>query len=220
MDGFLDVRNPDPSSMASSLWRAAQPLILASRSEGRRLVLRQTGIPFLARPAEVEERAIEQDIRACGGGADEVAAALARAKALKISLSAPDSYVLGADQVASCEGQLFGKPGDFAQAERQLAFLAGRRHRLHSAVALAFGGAILFETVAHADLLMRAVDQSFVKTYLKLAGEAPLTSAGAYQIEGLGVHLFSEISGDHWTILGLPLLPVLEALRREEVLLG
>ena len=95
-------------------------------------------------------------------------------------------YVLGADQVASCEGQLFGKPGDFAQAERQLAFLAGRRHRLHSAVALAFGGAILFETVAHADLLMRAVDQSFVKTYLKLAGEARADERGRLSDRGPG----------------------------------
>lgn len=205
---------------ASHLWQCAQPLILASKSWGRRLVLQQTGIPFVAMPAELDERKIEDEIRAKDGGADEVARALARAKALKISLTAPEAYVLGADQVASCDGRLFGKPGALAEAAQQLAFLSGRPHRLHSAVALARGGSILFETVSHAELRMRELSASFIEAYLIVAGDGALSSAGAYQIEGMGVHLFSEVAGDHWTILGLPILPVLDALRRELALLG
>ncbi len=204
----------------ASLWRHARPLVLASRSCGRRLVLQQTGIPFVCAPADVDEREIELAILTKGGGPDEVALALARAKALKISAQEPQSFVLGADQVASCDGRLFGKPKDMAQALEQLTFLSGRAHRLHSAVALALGGAIGFETVSHADLCMRALSEDFLQAYLTAVGENALGSAGAYQIEGLGAHLFGAISGDQWTILGLPLLPVLEALRREAALIG
>ncbi len=210
----------DHSPRGGHFWQSAQPLILASKSWGRRLVLQQTGIPFVAIPAELDERKIEEKIRAKDGGADEVARALARAKALKISMTAPEAYVLGADQVASCEGRLFGKPRDLAQAAQQLAFLSGRPHRLHSAVALVRGGTIVFATVSHADLCMRELSASFIEAYLAVAGDAALASAGAYQIEGMGVHLFTEVSGDHWTILGLPILPVLDALRRESALLG
>jgi septum formation protein len=216
----LDVTANDHSARAGHFWQCAQPLILASKSWGRRLVLQQTGIPFVATPAELDEREIEREIRTKDGGADEVARALARAKALKISVTAPEAYVLGADQVASCEGRLFGKPDDLAQAAQQLAFLSGRSHRLHSAVALARGGSIVFETVCHADLRMRELSASFIDAYLGIAGDGALASAGAYQIEGMGVHLFSEVSGDHWTILGLPILPVLNALRRESALAG
>jgi septum formation protein len=210
----------NPNASGACLWRGSQPLVLASKSWGRRLVLQQTGIPFVCAPAEIDERALEQEILAKGGGPDEVALGLARAKALKASARTPDSYVLGADQVASCENRLFGKPKDLAAAEEQLSALSNRVHRLHSAVTLALGGAVIFETVAHADLSMRELSRDFLRAYLKAVGESALGSAGAYQIEGLGVHLFSHIAGDHWTILGLPLLPVLEALRRESALMG
>jgi septum formation protein len=182
--------------------------------------LEQTGIPFESLPAEIDERAVERTVLDQGGGADAVVSELARAKALAISAENRESLVLGADQAASCEQRLFGKPGDLTDAARQLAFLAGRTHRLHSAVALAQDGVIIFETVSHADMRMRPLSTGFIDDYLSAVGEAALTSAGAYQVEGLGVHLFAAISGDHWTILGLPILPVLEALRREGALFG
>jgi septum formation protein len=202
------------------LWRGESALILASKSEGRRLALQQTAIPFETCPAKIDERSLEQEILSGGGGPDQVVAGLARAKALEISRSKPARYVVGADQAASSEGRLFGKPADPEEARRQLAFLSGRKHRLHSALALACDGKILFETVRHADMTMRALSDEFLDVYLALMGETALNSAGAYQVEGLGVHLFSEIAGDHWTILGLPLLPLLDALRRAGVLQG
>ena len=195
------------------------PLILASKSSGRRLVLGQTGIPFRVAPADVDERGIERRVRSEGGGPDAVVASLARAKALAVSSENPLSLVLGADQAASCEGRLFGKPEGLLEARRQLAFLAGRTHRLHSGLALARGGLLLFETVAHADLRMRPLGDAFLDAYLAGAGDAVLSCAGAYEVESLGVHLFSQITGDHWTIIGLPLLPLLDALRREGALL-
>lgn len=204
----------------TSFWLDRSPLALASKSKGRRLVLEQTGIPFTIHPADIDERAIEAEIARTGGGADEIAARLARDKAVAISIEQQGRIVLGADQVASCESRLFGKPADAPRAAEQLRFLAGRDHRLHSAVALARDGVVLFETICHADLRMRPLSESFIESYLGVVGAEATTSAGAYQIEGLGIHLFERIAGDHWTILGLPLLPVLEALRREGVLLA
>lgn len=201
----------------SRLWRAAAPLILASRSEGRARALAQAGIPFETRPADVDERAIEAALGAAGP--DEIAATLAREKALAVSRASSARLVVGADQVASCEGRVFGKPADSKAAAELLRFLSGRRHRLHSGVALARDGAIIFETVAHADLTMRSLGDAFLDAYLVAAGDIVTTSAGAYQIEGLGAQLFETVEGDHWTIMGLPLPPLLEALRREGALL-
>ncbi|CAJ0887617.1 hypothetical protein AMST5_03808 [freshwater sediment metagenome] len=197
---------------SASLWRNDAPLILASKSAGRRQVLAQAGVPFEARPADVDERAIEAGLGDVGP--DAVAAALARAKALAVSKEAPGRLVLGADQVASCGERIFGKPETLEKAAELLRFLSARRHRLHSALALARDDAILFETVAHADLTMRALSDEFIDAYLEEIGETALTSAGAYQVEGLGAHLFESVSGDHWTIMGLPVLPLFDALRR------
>ncbi len=208
------------STPRGGFWLCPKPLILASKSQGRRVALSQTGIPFEVSPAEIDERAIERRILSEGGGADEVVSELARAKALKISADNPRFFVIGADQAASCEQRMFGKPSDLDEAARQLAFLAGRAHRLHSAVALARDGIVLFENISHADIRMRPLERPFINVYLASVGEAALTSAGAYQVEGMGVHLFSAMTGDHWTILGLPLLPILDALRREGALLG
>jgi septum formation protein len=200
------------------LWRAGAPLILASRSAGRRQVLAQADLPFETRPADVDERAIEASLGPVG--ADGVARALARAKALAVSRDAPGRLVLGADQVASCEGRIFGKSGTMEQAAALLRSLSGRRHRLHSAIALARDGAILYETVAHADLILRPLSEDFLAAYLAAMGETALTTAGAYQVEGLGAHLFETVEGDHWTIIGLPILPLLEALRGAGAVLG
>ncbi|PPD46531.1 MAG: septum formation inhibitor Maf [Methylocystis sp.] len=205
----------DPSS---PFWRAGAPLILASKSAGRRQVLLQAGIPFETRPADVDERAIETGLGAVG--ADDIALALARAKAGVVSKLAPGRLVLGADQVASCEGRIFGKPENTEKAAELLRFLSGRGHRLHSAMALVRDGSVLFEAVMPADLTMRPLSEAFIAAYLAAMGETALTSAGAYQVEGLGAQLFSQVSGDHWTIMGLPILPLLDALRREGALIS
>lgn len=201
---------------SSLFWRESAPLILASKSAGRRLALLNSGVPFESIPADVDERAIEANLG--GADADAIALALARAKALAIS--ANGRLVLGADQVASCDGRIFGKPANMADAGALLRFLSGRRHRLHSAMALARDGAVIFETVGLADLTMRTLSDAFIAAYLEAVGEQALTSAGAYQIEGLGAQLFSNVEGDHWTIMGLPLLALLDALRREGALLS
>lgn len=205
---------------SSGLWRHSRPLILASKSAGRRYVLEQAGIPLMVDPARIDERAIESRIRGEGGGADAIAGRLAREKAATVSMQRADHYVLGADQMASCDEIILGKPADMESAERQLRFLAGKTHRLHSAVALARNGEILFSVVCHADLEMRSLGDEFVGAYLSIIGDLALDSVGAYQIEGLGVQLFERIDGDHSTIIGLPILPVLAALRREGAVLS
>lgn len=206
------------ASMNPSFWLDPFPLALASKSKGRRLALEQTGIEFIIHPAEIDEREIEAVVVREGGGADEIAARLAREKALAGSRQLPGHIVLGADQVASCDGRRFGKPADVERAAEQLRFLAGREHRLHSAAALARDGVTLFATIGHADLTMRPLSDAFIDLYLAVVGADVTASAGAYQIEGQGIHLFERVVGDHWTILGLPLLPILGALRREGAL--
>ncbi len=137
-----------------------------------------------------------------------------------ISRARPGRLVLGADQVASCAGRVFGKPETMEKAAELLRFLSGQTHRLHSAIALMRGEAPIFETIAHADLVMRPLSDAFIDAYLAAVGARALTSAGAYQIEGLGAQLFSRVCGDHWTIMGLPLPPLLDALRREGALIS
>ena len=126
--------------------------------------------------------------------------------------------MIGADQTLACEGSPFHKPADRAAAQEQLAALSGRTHVLHSAFAIAEHGAVVHEDVAEARMTMRALSADAVERYLDLAGEAALHSVGAYQVEGLGIHLFERIEGDHSTILGLPLLPLLTALRERGLL--
>jgi len=204
----------------SAFWRLSQPLLLASKSEGRRVALSQAAIPFEVAPAEIDERVVEAQVIGAGGGPDAVVLALSRAKGLRISQTHPGRLVVGADQAGSLEGRIFGKPADLPAAKRQLAALSGRSHRLHSGFALLRDDRILCEAVVHADLTMRRLSEPFLDSYLAAVGDVALQSAGAYQIEGLGAHLFEKIAGDHWTILGLPLLELLSALRREGALQG
>lgn len=213
-------KDGEESGKPKAFWLLSQPLLLASKSAGRRLALSQANIPFEIAPAEIDERAIEGQVICSGGDPDAVVLALSRAKALKIAEAHPRRLVLGADQAGSLEGRIFGKSADFPAAKRQLAALSGRTHRLHSGFALARDDKVLFEAVAHAELTMRKLDEAFLVAYLAAVGDVALTSAGAYQIEGLGAHLFERIEGDHWTILGLPLLELLSTLRREGALLG
>jgi len=199
-----------------TLWRGKTPLILASQSRARQALLTQAGIDFKAVPAELDERALQQTSGLSAPG--KIAAHLARAKALAVSSRQPGGYVVGADQTLALGTMLFSKPDGRAQAAEQLRALAGRSHELHSAVAVARDGEILFEEVATARMTMRRLGEAEIETYLDQAGEAVTTSVGAYQLEGLGIHLFERIEGDHFTILGLPLLPLLAFLRSERLL--
>jgi septum formation protein len=200
-----------------TLWRGPDPLILASQSHARQMLLANAGIAFEAIPADIDERAVQETSGL--STPSEIAALLAREKALAVSRARPGSIVIGADQTLALEKRLFTKPTDRAQALAQLGALAGRSHELHSAVAVARDGKIVFETVAVARLTMRRLSEAAIAAYLDEAGEAVVTSSvGAYQLEGLGVHLFERIEGDHFTILGLPLLPLLDYLRSQHLL--
>jgi septum formation protein len=199
-----------------TVWRGTKPLILASKSRARQALLTNAGIAFEAVPAEIDERAIQHASGLSAPG--KIAALLARAKAISVSLRRPGQFVVGADQTLALGERLFSKPAGRAQAAEQLRALAGRSHELHSATAVARDGEILFEDVSIARMTMRPLDGAAIRAYLDAAGEAVTTSVGAYQLEGLGVHLFERIEGDHFTILGLPLLPLLKFLRSQGLL--
>ena len=199
-----------------TLWRGKDQLILASQSRARQMLLTNAGIAFEAVPADIDERAVQQASGLTTPG--EIAALLAREKALWVSLRQVGKYVIGADQTLALGDRLFSKPAGRAQAAEQLRALAGRAHELHSAIAVARDGKILFAEIAVARMTMRPLDEAGIDAYLDAAGEAVTSSVGAYQLEGLGVHLFERIEGDHFTILGLPLLPLLAFLRSEQLL--
>jgi len=199
-----------------SIWRGKEPLILASQSRARQALLTNAGIGFEAVTAEIDERAVQQASGLSAPG--EIASFLAREKALSVSARQPGKFVIGADQTLALGERLFSKPAGRAQAAEQLRALAGQRHELHSAVAVARDGKILFEAVAIAGMTMRRLGEAEIDVYLDEAGDAVTSSVGAYQLEGLGVHLFERIEGDHFTILGLPLLPLLAFLRSERLL--
>jgi septum formation protein len=199
-----------------TIWRGKDPLILASQSHARRTLLANAGIAVEAIPADIDERAVQQSSGLSAG--DEIAALLAREKALFVSAKKPGRLVVGADQTLSLGAQLFSKPAGRAQAAEQLRALAGSTHELCSAVAVVRDGEILFCGAGLARMTMRQLSGEAVRAYLDEAGEAVTTSVGAYQLEGLGVHLFERIEGDHFTILGLPLLPLLAFFRSERLL--
>src|SRR4030081_2671939 len=199
-----------------TLWRGKHPLILASQSRTRQALLGNAGINFEAVAAEIDERAVQQASGLSAPG--DIAALLARQKARSVSVRLSGRFVIGADQTLALGEQLFSKPAGRAQAAEQLRALAGRSHELHSAVAVARDGKILFIDVTIARMTMRPLGAAEIEAYLDAAGEAATSSVGAYQLEGLGVHLFERIEGDHFTILGLPLLPLLAFLRSEGLL--
>jgi septum formation protein len=175
-------------------------------------VLESAAIPLDVYPADIDERGIET--RAGTTAPGEIAALLAREKALAVAAHLPGRLVLGADQTLALGERMFTKPADLAGARAQLKTLRGQTHELHAAIAIIRDGAILFEHRAIARLTMRAFSDGFLDAYLDAAGGAVTASVGAYQVENLGIHLFERIEGDHFTILGLPLLPLLDFLRR------
>jgi septum formation protein len=195
------------------LWFAEQPLVLASRSAIRRAVLAGAAIPVEVLPADIDERAIEKNAGTQSPG--EIALLLARAKACAVAATLSGRLVLGADQTLALEDRLFAKPADLAAARDQLKSLRGRTHELHSALALVRDGAVLFEHSETARLSMREFSDRFLEAYIETAGLAVTASVGGYQVEGAGIQLFERIDGDHFTILGLPLLPLLDFLRRD-----
>lgn len=199
-----------------TIWRGEEPLILASQSAARRMLLKGAGITFDAAPADIDERSIQQKSGLTAPG--DIAGLLAEQKAAYVSLRHPGRYVVGADQTLSLGDRLFNKPAGRDQAAQQLHDLAGKTHSLHSAIAVACDGATIFSHVSVAHMTMRQLDEDAIAAYLDAAGEKVTTSVGAYQLEGLGVHLFELIEGDHFTILGLPLLPLLKFLRGEGML--
>jgi septum formation protein len=199
-----------------TVWQGNERLVLASQSRARQLLLANAGIDFEAIPANIDERAAQQSAGLSAPA--DIAVLLARAKAVAVSIQKPDRYVVGADQTLALGQRLFNKPSGRAEAAEQLRGLAGRTHELNSAVAVAHGGEIVFVHVALARMTVRPLNEVEIEAYLDRAGQAVTSSVGAYQLEGLGVHLFERIEGDHFTILGLPLLPLLAFLRSEKLL--
>ena len=194
----------------------ARPLILASASRSRANLLRAAGVAFEAIPAHIDEESVKINVKAKGATAAQCAETLAEFKAVHVSEQHPAALVIGADQMLECEGTWFDKPADLAHARRHLATLRGKTHVLPTAVTVALGGACVWRHVALPRLTMRGFSDSFIEGYLRAAGDDVLTSVGAYQLEGPGAQLFSNIEGDFFTILGLPLLELLGFLREHD----
>ena len=197
-----------------ALWTHSDKLLLASTSATRLTLLVSAGLPVETQNSGIDERAVED--AAAHEGLDPVSLAgrLAAEKALAVSRRHPERVVLGADQVLACDSEVFHKPADRDAARLQLKRLAGRQHSLHSAGALAIGGQVVEPFSESARLTLRPLTDEAIDLYLDLAGPDVLKSVGVYQLEGFGIHLFETVEGDHSTILGLPLLPLLAALRR------
>lgn len=187
------------------------PLVLASSSPFRRMLMENAGLSFESRAAEIDERAIEATLG--DASPDETAATLARAKAVDVSRHFPGAIVIGSDQTMSLGNRVYHKPKSIDEARESVLSLSGKTHRLNSAIALVRDGQMIWEHVAHADLTVRDLSETFVDRYLQRVGEKVFTSVGAYQLEGEGIQLFSKIEGDYFTILGLPMLPLLDKLR-------
>jgi septum formation protein len=196
------------------LWLGPR-LVLASGSAARSAILKGAGLDFGIDPAKIDERSVEEEFLKAGGAPADLAACLAKAKAVEVSARSGDALCLGADQTLTLDDRILHKPQNLVGAENHLRLLAGRTHRLTSAFCFARNGVALFEAAEVASLTMRALDERAIGLYLALVGETALTSVGAYQVEGLGIHLFEKIEGDHTTILGLPLLRVLAWLREQ-----
>ena len=193
-------------------------VILASGSSTRQAMLRAAGVDFVVDVAAIDETTVLESLQAEGAKPRDTADILAEMKAVKVSAKHPGALVIGADQILSLGTKFFSKPQDLPAARAQLQTLRGQTHQLTSAVVVARDGSPIWREVREAKLTMRPFSDAFLDDYLARAGKAVLTSVGAYQIEGLGAQFFSRIDGDHFTILGLPLLPLLDMLRTQGVL--
>lgn len=207
--------------MSGFLQSGRPPVILASTSKARAKLLEAAGLAFIVEPPGLDEGVMLQAISGERSlDPHDVAEVLARAKAEAVSDLASGAYVIGADQVLVLEDRIFTKPDSMEAARRQLLDLRGKSHTLHTAVALATNGETVWSETQIATLTMRKLSPEFIGRYLAAAGEDVLSSVGAYQLESLGIQLFEKIDGDYFSILGLPLLPLLDTLRREGVIEG
>ncbi|WP_174020954.1 two-component system response regulator ActR [Agrobacterium fabrum] len=197
-----------------------QELILASSSASRQMLMRNAGLTFSAIPADIDERALDEQLERDGASPEEVALELARAKALAVSALHPEALVLGCDQTMALGTRVYHKPKTMAEAATHLLSLSGKIHRLNSAAVLVQKGEVVWQTVSCAELAVRTLSDEFVSRHLQRVGEKALSSVGAYQLEGEGIQLFNSIEGDYFTILGLPLLPLLAKLRDMDVIDG
>jgi Nucleotide-binding protein implicated in inhibition of septum formation len=196
---------------------SAGPIILASKSAARRAVLTGADVPFEVVVAGVDEDAVKASMLAQGAGAREVADALAEIKALKVSKTR-QGFVIGSDQTLEFEGRLYDKATSLEAAAERLKAMRGKPHKLHSAVVVAKDGAPIWREVVTATLTMREFSDEFLQAYLLADGEEALGSVGCYRLEGPGAQLFSKIEGDYFAILGMPLLGLLDLLRRHGAL--
>ena len=189
------------------------PLILASQSPFRRMLMENAGLTFQTQAADLDERAAEAALAAHNPTPQAIAEALAIEKARDVARRNPGSLVIGSDQTLSLEGLVFHKPADMVEAKAHLMAMSGKTHSLNCGIALVRDGQTLWSHVSIANLTMRPLSEAFVERHLARVGARVLASVGAYQLEGEGVQLFERIDGDYFTILGLPLLPLLAKLR-------
>ena len=195
-------------------------LILASSSPSRRQLLSNAGLTFEVQPPGVDEEEAKRSLLSGRTAPQGIAEKLAEMKAMRISAKHPEALVVGGDSTLACQGRLFDKPPTIEAARKQLLALRGQTHELFSCVVVARGGTRLWHWNERARLTMRQFNEAFLDTYLARAGDAVLNSVGAYQLEGLGAHLFTRVDGDYFTILGLPLLPLLSFLAGHGIGLG
>jgi len=196
----------------------AETLLLASASRVRARLLTEAGVLIEVMPAKVDEAALRSGLRAEGASTAQAAEVLAETKAVQVSQRFPQRLVLGADQMLDCAGEWLEKPGDLGEAREQLRILRARPHQLHSSAVLARAGKRVWHQNSIATLYMRDFTDEFLSEYLDVAGEDMLTSVGGYKLEAMGAQLFDGIDGDYFAILGLPLLPVIAALREQGLL--
>ncbi|MGC6475993.1 MAG: Maf family protein [Parvibaculales bacterium] len=201
-------------SAAPTLQNLDHDLVLASKSQIRADVLSQAGFSFEVVPSGVDEDELKAEI----SDLHALARALAVAKAKTVSATRPEAFIIGADQIMQCAGRVFDKPSSMQEARDNLAFLSGKPHQLLSGIALVRGGEVLWSDTIVATLHVRTLSEQDLSLYLAAAGESILSSVGCYRLEGVGIHLFEKIEGDHLTIYGLPLLPLLPHLRQWGVL--
>ncbi len=193
-------------------------LILASSSPFRRMLMTNAGLAFDWKAATIDERAIEKPLEEKGASPQEVALVLAEAKALNVAETCPEAIIIGSDQTMSLGDRVYHKPRDMADARDHLLSLSGQTHQLNSAVVLVRGSTPVWTHMSSARLTMRKLSPDFIDRHLERVGEKALSSVGAYQLEGEGIQLFEKIEGDYFTILGLPMLPLLEKLRELRVI--
>ena len=193
-------------------------VVLASRSGPRARMLANAGVPFTVNAASVDETAIKKSVRITSADAAVIAEILAATKAQQVSRNHGDNLIIGADQMLACDGEWFDKPTSLRDARNHLVKLRGKTHELISAVCVVQGGAVLWHHIARARMTMRPFSEDFIDKYVDKMGDSIMTTVGGYELEGIGAQLFSRVEGDYFTVLGMPLLPLLDFLRGHGVI--